>query len=96
MNYHISKRAATDLTEIWFYTANKWSNIQADKYYNELIESFETIATNFETGKPADNIKIGFRKLKINSHFVYFNKSKTGTIEIKRVLHQKMDVERHF
>jgi toxin ParE1/3/4 len=96
MNYCISKKAITDLTEIWYYTANKWSNIQADKYYNELIESFETIANNFEIGKPADNIKIGFRKLKINSHFVYFNKNISGIAEIKRILHQKMDVERHF
>lgn len=96
MNYNISKRAAIDLTEIWYYTTKKWSNTQADKYYDELIELFETIANDFEIGKPADNIKIGYRKIKINSHFVYFNRNKSGIVEIKRILHQKMDVERHF
>ena len=96
MNYHISKRAIADLTEIWYYTAHKWSSIQADKYYNELFESIEKLNLNFEITKPADNIKFGYRKLKVNSHFIYFTKSKNGIIEIKRILHQKMDVEKHL
>ena len=36
-NYFFSKKAVEDLSEIWNYTYDAWSESQADKYYNLLI-----------------------------------------------------------
>jgi len=35
--YKLSNKAVDDLTQIWNYTFNKWSEKQADKYYNMLF-----------------------------------------------------------
>lgn len=35
---NFTKKAKIDLEEIWEYTYETWSEKQADRYYNELIE----------------------------------------------------------
>lgn len=36
-NYNLTHKAVFDLNSIWEYTAKKWSEYQADKYYNVLV-----------------------------------------------------------
>lgn len=43
--YRLTPRALDDLEEIWRYTAETWSIIQADRYTDDLARVFETIAT---------------------------------------------------
>ncbi|MEI6021854.1 MAG: type II toxin-antitoxin system RelE/ParE family toxin, partial [Bacteroidota bacterium] len=33
VKYHFTNKAIEDLTEIWQYTVEEWSEKQADKYY---------------------------------------------------------------
>ena len=35
--YHFTRKAIEDLNGIWHYTANVWSEEQADFYYNQKI-----------------------------------------------------------
>lgn len=42
-NYHLTNKAVEDLTNIWEYTVDMWSEQQADNYYNTLINSFHKI-----------------------------------------------------
>ena len=44
--YKLTQKAVEDLSKIWEYTFEVWSEQQADKYYNELISSCEVIAEN--------------------------------------------------
>ena len=37
--YKLSNKAVNDLTAIWNYTFDKWSENQADKYYLMLLEN---------------------------------------------------------
>ncbi len=39
--YIFSNKAIEDLSDIWNYTYNKWSENQADKYYYLILESCE-------------------------------------------------------
>lgn len=41
--YHFTNKAVEDLTNIWNYTFETWSERQADMYYNMLIESCQKI-----------------------------------------------------
>lgn len=50
-NYIITNKAVDDLTKIWDYTYEVWSENQADKYYNELLEVCQTLAENQDYGK---------------------------------------------
>ena len=42
-NYRISNMAIQDLNSIWYYTFEKWSKKQADKYYRELISEIKNV-----------------------------------------------------
>lgn len=42
--YRLTPRALEDLEEIWRYSAEIWSVMQADRYTDELARVFETIA----------------------------------------------------
>ena len=39
--YFLTKKAVEDLSSIWIYTFESWSEGQADKYYQLLVDSFE-------------------------------------------------------
>lgn len=37
--YELTNEAVEDLTKIWEYTFDKWTEKQADKYYEMLLEN---------------------------------------------------------
>ena len=49
--YHLTNKAVDDLSEIWDYTYEVWSEIQADKYYFELIEDCKELSENQILGR---------------------------------------------
>ena len=50
-SYELTHKAVQDLTEIWEYTVEKWSEKHADQYYNLLIQSCQEIVNNSKLGK---------------------------------------------
>jgi toxin ParE1/3/4 len=96
LKYKLSKRASIDLVDIWIYSANKWSEKQADKYYNELIQAFENLANNVLKGQSADYAKIGYNILIVNPHILFFTNFESKEIIIMRILHKTMDTDRHL
>ncbi len=38
MPFFISKKAVSDLEEIWLYAIEKWTIEQADRYYNLIFD----------------------------------------------------------
>lgn len=93
--YRISPRAERDLEEIWRYTESRWSAEQADRYANALIDMIEELAANPERGRRIDDIRPGYRKQAVGSHFIFYRQARPG-IEIVRILHQRMNVEAHL
>ncbi len=93
--YHITSKAVEDLKNIWLYTFNKWSIEQADRYYKLLIDEFKFLSENPNTGKSVEHIRIGYRTSIVKSHLIFYRKLSEDTIEIIRILHQKMDIDQH-
>jgi len=91
-SYIISKKAAEDLEQIWLYTYFRWSENQADKYYNLLIEHIEFVARNINIGRDIDYIKKGYRCFSVEHHIIFYTISAKNTVKIIRILHQKMDI----
>jgi toxin ParE1/3/4 len=50
--FKLTNKAVEDLSKIWDYTFETWSEKQADKYYGELIFDCQGIAENQSLGKP--------------------------------------------
>lgn len=71
-SYKLTKKAVDDLTKIWNYTVEKWSEEQADKYYSLLLDSCKTIANNPELGKSYFEIETELFGLKTNRHIIFY------------------------
>jgi len=92
-NYIISQEAIEDINNIWMYTAENWSTSQADRYYNLILDEIEYIADNFESARDMGKVRKNYRYSKIKSHLIFFKKNNDKTIEVVRVLHERMDIE---
>lgn len=68
MNHHyrISSEAFNDLENIWNYTFDTWSEEQANRYYNLILEEIEYIATHFDEGRDMNYIKKDTRHQRLN------------------------------
>jgi len=94
--YRISKEAINDLNSIWFFTLQKWSKKQADRYYDLIIEEINFIANNFLAGKQLEQNRKDYRVTKVKSHLIFYRKSKNGIVEIVRILHKRMNIKKRL
>ncbi|HIC8645632.1 type II toxin-antitoxin system RelE/ParE family toxin [Elizabethkingia meningoseptica] len=68
--YFLTNKAVEDLTKIYEYTYEFWSESQADKYYKELINFCQLISENPKFGKNTPKlhqIYTGFQQTSILS-----------------------------
>jgi toxin ParE1/3/4 len=89
--YLLSPAALADLGEIWDYTARNWGEDQADRYVLAIREACEALAAGRRHGLAIDEIRAGYRKLAVGSHFLFYRLSDAGLVVV-RILHQRMDV----
>ena len=94
--YRLTNKAVTDLSEIWEYTIEVWSEKQADKYYDELISNFKEIAENPDLGKTYDRISKQLLGIKANKHVIFYRTLSKNYVEITRVLHERMDLKKRI
>lgn len=94
MKYRISVEAAKDLEKTWLYTCENWSQEQADRYFNLIIDEIENVSSDPSSGKDCSNIRKGYYRSRVKSHFIFYRINlKSKKIEIMRILHQQMDIE---
>jgi toxin ParE1/3/4 len=86
--YELTNKAVADLNGIWEYKLENWSEIQADRYYDMLLDVCQDIANNPELGKNYDGLKPEIFGLKANRHIIFYRKSAVKPIEITRILHE--------
>ena len=91
--YFLTNKAVEDLSGIWEYTYEVWSENQADKYYELLTSAFEEIVKNPALGKHYDEIAGSILGLRVGKHIVFYRVAQSNNIEIIRILHQRMDLK---
>ena len=93
----LSRKAIADLDGIWDYTVEAWSEEQAVIYYRQIyttIQGLNNLPVFLEKGY--DVIKHGLFGFKVGHHIVFYKKHKDGSIWVDRILHEKMDYQRHL
>ncbi|MCI2108248.1 MAG: type II toxin-antitoxin system RelE/ParE family toxin [Bacteroidales bacterium] len=93
----LSRKAIADLDGIWDYTVENWSEDQAVIYYRQIyttIQGLNSLPAFLE--KIYDVIKPGLFSFKVGHHIVFYKKHKDGSIWVDRILHEKMDYQRHL
>ncbi|WP_194767102.1 type II toxin-antitoxin system RelE/ParE family toxin [Tamlana sp. I1] len=91
--YKLTNKAVEDLSKVWDYTFEVWSEQQADKYYHGLISICEAIAENPELGKNYDGISRQLLGMKANRHIIFYRTLNENYVEITRILHERMDLK---
>ncbi len=91
-NVVLRQEAIDDLNSIWNYTFEKWSEKQADKYYDLLKKSCLEISKNPEIGKGYPEIHQNLFGLHSGKHIIFYQSIDKNQIEIIRILHQQMDL----
>lgn len=90
--FYLTNKAVVDLANIWNYTFEQWSEQQADKYYQVLIETCGEIANNPGIGKNYNSIMNSLLGFKVNKHIIFYRIISLEQIEITRILHEMMDL----
>jgi len=88
----LSRKAIADLDSIWDYTVETWSKEQARQIYT-TIQGLNSLPAFLE--KDYYVIKTGFLGFKFGHHIVFYKRHKDGSILVDRILHEKMDYQRH-
>ena len=88
-------QAESDLIEIWLYTYQEWGEAQAERYFDQLESGIAQLIRQPTLGKRCDQIRSGYRAVRIGRHVVYYTTSGPG-VQIVRVLHERMDPDRHL
>ena len=92
--YHLTNKAVEDLSDIWEFTVDTWSERQADDYYNMLIASFQKITENPQLfGLKYEEIAEGLHGYRANKHIIFYRILADEDILIIRILHQRMDLK---
>jgi len=91
--YLLTNKAVEDLSKIWNYTYEVWSENQADKYYFELLHDCQELAENQTLGKNYNEIENDIFGYISGQHLVFYRILNASEIEITRILHSKMDLK---
>ena len=95
-NYKLTNKAVEDLSKIWEYTFEVWTEKQADKYYNEIIANCEVISENPDIGKNYEGISKQLLGIKSNRHIIFYRNLNENYVEITRILHERMDLKKRI
>ena len=91
----LTPRAQTDLDEIWDYTVDRWGIYQAETYIRQLWNHIQTVADKPALGRECEEVRAGYRRYPSGSHVLFYRLTDFG-IDIVRILHERMDHERHI
>jgi toxin ParE1/3/4 len=92
----LSSLAEQDLIGIARYTLDTWGERQLEKYRSLLNQAFLDLARDPKRSrtKPRPELFSGCRSYHVGSHIILYRVNE-DRIEIARVLHESMELERH-
>lgn len=94
-HFVLTPRARADLDEIWDYTADRWGLDQAETYTRQLWKNIAIVADRPSLGRECTEVRRGYRMYPTGSHVLFYRHTTLG-IDVVRILHERMDYERHI
>ena len=92
----IAPLARDDIKDIGRYTQETWGMAQRNTYLRAFAAIFEQIRIGTVVGRARGEIRENLLCYPCNRHMIFFRRTDIGDVEILRVLHERMDFERHF
>jgi toxin ParE1/3/4 len=94
-NYRLSPLAEEDLYKIISTTMSTWGNEQAKVYAQNIEAALIKLAQYPNFGRERNEIYKDAKSLPVEKHIVFYQVSDSG-IDVARILHQRMDLSKHF
>jgi toxin ParE1/3/4 len=94
--YVLSPRAQKDVDETWNYTVTRRNLRQAEIYVRQIQDAIETVAAEPKIARSCHDVRPGYWKYPAGSHVVFFRLTDNGILDVVRILHSRMDFERHL
>lgn len=94
--FRLTVQAEEDFDGIGAYTWGMWGENQAVLYLTKLDETFAALAQSPAVGKDRSDLRPGLISCPCNRHVIFFRRDAQGDVEILRILHERMDFERHL
>lgn len=94
MYFHLPRMPTWE--QIWDYTCERWDVDQAEEYVREIQRAIDRVVDNPLIGRACDEIRPGYRKHAVGAHTPYYRIARGDVIDVVRILHQRMDIDRHF
>ena len=91
--YVLTEKALEDLSKIWDYTFEVWSEYQADKYYLMILDSCQELGAKKVEGKTYPEVHDEIFGYRIGQHIIFYRPFKGDKIEVVRILHSRMDLK---
>ena len=92
----LSPAARADIEAIWSYTVRRWGAEQAEHYLRLVQTACEELAQGKRFGRSDEHVRPGYQRAEVGSHILFFRSTEAGVIDIIRILHQRMDIDRHL
>lgn len=70
--FFLTNKAIIDLSDIWNYTFDNWTEKQADKYYHMLLDNCQLIADKPNIGKSYETVLKILIGHKIGRHIIFY------------------------
>lgn len=90
----LSPVAQRDVGEIWDYSAQRWVEDRADSYVRDIRAAIQAVADDPRRGHECD-IREGYSQYSVGRHILFFKRF-PDRVEVIRILHQSMDLQRHL
>jgi toxin ParE1/3/4 len=94
VKYILSESAKADLIRIHHYGTQRFGEKQADKYFNEFFDCFESITKTPFAFESVNYIREGYRKCTCGVDTVFFSIS-NNTIQVMAII-GKQDIEKQL
>jgi toxin ParE1/3/4 len=89
--FRLTALAKADLKAIARFTERRWGRERRNDYLRQFDESFHRLAHNPDIGQDCAGLRPGYRRFPVGRHHLFYRLGADGTVEIIRILHQRMD-----
>lgn len=93
----LSDGARDDLAEIVAHGIAEWGELQSGRYYSDLLRTIELIGQYPLIGEGWNEADGRLRRWVFRSHVIFYRVNEPGqATEVVRILHARMDANRHL
>ncbi len=89
--YTLARLAEEDLSEIWDHSVESWGHPRTERYFRDMFELSDGIASSPETGTPRPQFGTSLRSKRSGRHLV-FNTQTAVSVVILRIVHESRNL----